>query len=310
MAVRAAPSVTPGTRASPSTALTVDEYPVVSKDVDSPTRLEYRRRIDPMALEKRKQWREVAPQERMARMNEVLDRFGYMLSSTEQPGCPICVSFRLSSQGAPVVSDISHFWPPATSGDGSDFAMLVESRQGKSFVVRKSGVSPWNPMEHAFTAPAMLGTDLLTLDQPHPGKCEVRKGDEVIYSFVPPPQMVDNPIKGLWAWRGSWVLEVDGTVLVDGKSLNKEKGYDEVFGWRLIKGEPFYFFRKGSAIGVSYAGQILPYSYDEVIHYRCCEPAAFNVGGNDTMVWFHALRGGTYYYVEMGRYEGAAGGGG
>ena len=98
------------------------------------------------------------------------------------------------------------------------------------------------------------------------------------------------------------MLEVDGTVLIDGLNLNEENGYDEVFGWRLIDGDPFYFFRKGKTIGVSYAGQTLPYSYDEVIHYQCCEPAAFNVGGNDTMVWFHALRGETYYYVEMGRY--------
>src|SRR5512133_1863486 len=85
-------------------------------------------------------------------------------------------------------------------------------------------------------------------------------------------------------------------------------GEDEVFGWRLIKGEPFYFFRRSDTTGVSYSGQILPHKYDDVIHYRCCEPAAFNVQGNEDMVWFHALRGGTYYYVEMGLYEAPAGG--
>ena len=35
----------------------------------------------------------------------------------------------------------------------------------------------------------------------------------------------------------------------------------------------------------------------------CCEPAAFNVAGNETMVWFHALRDGVWYYVEMGVYR-------
>jgi hypothetical protein len=29
----------------------------------------------------------------------------------------------------------------------------------------------------------------------------------------------------------------------------------------------------------------------------------FNVGANDDMVWFHALRGGMWYYVEMGVYQ-------
>ena len=32
--------------------------------------------------------------------------------------------------------------------------------------------------------------------------------------------------------------------------------------------------------------------YDQVIHYRCCEPAAFNVGNNEEVqqVSFHTLR--------------------
>lgn len=36
---------------------------------------------------------------------------------------------------------------------------------------------------------------------------------------------------------------------------------------------------------------------------RCCEPAAFNVAGSETMVWFHALRDGVWYYVEIGVYK-------
>jgi len=47
----------------------------------------------------------------------------------------------------------------------------------------------------------------------------------------------------------------------------------------------------------------LPYQYDEVVHYDCCEAAAFNVAGNERMVWFHALRDGIWYYVEMGVYQ-------
>ncbi|MGI5837435.1 MAG: hypothetical protein ACOX87_13235, partial [Chloroflexota bacterium] len=205
------PTASHGNQPSATTTLTVEEYPIVSKDVDTPTHLEYRQRISPMVLEKRKQWREVAPQELMVRANQALDSFGYKLSPTEQPGCPICVSFRLYRQGNLVVSNVEHFRLPIVAEDGSDFAMLVEDRQG-SFVVRKDEVITWKPDEHAFTAPALLGNDLLTLVQPQPDKCEVRKGDEVLYSFTPPPQVVDNPIKGLWAWQRRWVLEVDGTV--------------------------------------------------------------------------------------------------
>ena len=55
-------------------------------------------------------------------------------------------------------------------------------------------------------------------------------------------------------------------------------------------------------MGISYDGEVLPVNYDEVIHYRCCEPAAFNVGGSEQMVWFYARRDGAWYYVELGKY--------
>jgi hypothetical protein len=39
------------------------------------------------------------------------------------------------------------------------------------------------------------------------------------------------------------------------------------------------------------------------VHNRCCEPGAFNAAGNESMVWFYALWDGTWYYVEIGKYE-------
>jgi hypothetical protein len=90
---------------------------------------------------------------------------------------------------------------------------------------------------------------------------------------------------------------------VDGKSLNQELGYDEVFNWRTLDGQPFYFFKKDSRIGVHYAGKDLPYEYDEVMHYNCCEPAAFNPHNLPSMVVFHGLRDGMWYYVETGVYD-------
>jgi hypothetical protein len=87
--------------------------------------------------------------------------------------------------------------------------------------------------------------------------------------------------------------------------LNKSLGYSEIFGWHLVAGQPFYFFAKSGngRIGVSYAGSVMPYSYEKIPHYQCCEPAAFNPGINEHMVWFYGLKEGMWYYVEMGVYE-------
>jgi len=76
-----------------------------------------------------------------------------------------------------------------------------------------------------------------------------------------------------------------------------------------LHGEPFYFFAPaasspGGRIAMSYAGQeVVPYVYDEVVHYQCCEPSMFNLSGNETMVWFYGLRDGMWYYVEAGVYD-------
>jgi hypothetical protein len=131
----------------------------------------------------------------------------------------------------------------------------------------------------------------------------VYSSGRAVYAMTVPWPWVDEPVKGFWSWRGHWILEAEERVIVDGQSLNRALGYDAIFYWRLVQDRPFFFFHDGDTYGVSYDGQVLPYRYDGVVHYMCCEPATFNAAGNETMVWFHALRDGTWYYVEMGVYE-------
>jgi len=142
-------------------------------------------------------------------------------------------------------------------------------------------------------------------DQSTRGSCvqEACKPLQILFSFQISGPRPDNPVKGMWSWEGRWVLEVGGQVFIDGTSLSQPAGYQSVFGWRLLAGRPLYFFEDEDGIGVSYSGQVLPYTYDEVVHDRCCEPAAFNVSGNAHMVWFHGLRDGLWHYVEIGVYE-------
>ncbi len=186
---------------------------------------------------------------------------------------------------------------------GDDFALLLEDLKG-DHLLRRAGLEDWGASVNHFAPPVLAGDDLVTVDRaPTSERYSVRRAGKTVYTFNEQGPHVDIPVKGLWSWNGHWVLEVDGQVMVDGKSLNQELGYDEIFNWRLLQGQPFYFFKKGNRIGVSYAGQALPQQYEEVIHYRCCEPAAFNPGNNEWMVWFHALRDGTWHYVEMGVYE-------
>ena len=123
----------------------------------------------------------------------------------------------------------------------------------------------------------------------------------MLYTCTTTEATVDTPIKGLWSWAGHWVLEVRGDVILDGVSLCEKNGYDEIFGWQLLAGQPLYFFETEGTVHISYAGEVLPYAYDEVWHYWCCEASIFNVQSNDSMVWFHASKGWLMALCRNGR---------
>lgn len=107
-----------------------------------------------------------------------------------------------------------------------------------------------------------------------------------------------HPLRGLSVWDGRWVLEVDDRLIVDGENLGETQGWDAAYGFHLIGGQPFYFFEQDGKVSISDAGQTLPYVYDEVFHNMCCEAAIHNVEAHDDVLWFHALRDGTWYFVE------------
>lgn len=145
-------------------------------------------------------------------------------------------------------------------------------------------------------------------------------GEEAIYSI---DLGVSSPVKslqGLWTYNDHWVLEVahvsgqndpqdgeesavSGQIIRDGVSLNEENGYEESFGFQLISGRPFYFFREDGQIGFSYAGQQVRLGYSQIPHYGCCSGAELNPVSAKNMVAFFARRSGKWYYVEIGAVE-------
>jgi hypothetical protein len=126
-------------------------------------------------------------------------------------------------------------------------------------------------------------------------------------------------LRGLWTYSEHWVLEVahvsltpvsnetplqpSGEIFLDGKSLNNRNGYDQTFGFQLMKGKPFYFFQQNGKIGVSYDGDETDLDYDQIPHYQCCSEAELNPKASPGMVSFFAVRQGTWYYVEIGDFE-------
>jgi hypothetical protein len=280
--------------------LTVEEYPIVEASIDSPDHFEFRERIPSEVFEKRAAWREVRLDRMLDRNNALLEPFGYSLKA--RSGSDVNL-FELYHGEDLIQEDVSYFWPVSTNPSGSDFALVLEVWNEGYRLARLEGLSDWDMSASLFIPPVFYGEDLLSIRwDGQRSQVQLWQGEHEVYEFAS-LFMVDMPVKGLSTWQGDWILEVDGFVIQDGENLNERLGYEDIFGWQLLNGNPFYYFRKGPWVGISYNGQVLPQIYNEIVHYRCCEPAMFNNGGNQDMVWFYGLRDGTWYYVEIGSYD-------
>ncbi|MCB2213940.1 hypothetical protein KQH50_00955 [bacterium] len=123
---------------------------------------------------------------------------------------------------------------------------------------------------------------------------------------------------GLWLDGDAWVLEIGyvtmtleddsdylqsrGIVYRDGVNLNDLYGFDEIFGYQILAGKPFFFYKLDGKIHLSYDGQDLPVWYDNVWHHYCCSAGALNPTQAPNWVGFWGERDGIQYYTEIGKY--------
>lgn len=137
------------------------------------------------------------------------------------------------------------------------------------------------------------------------------QGDEVIFSVdagLPSPSL---PLQGLWSTLDHWVLEIyyidessgQGQVFKDGDFLNHSLNYQDVFGFQLLAGKPFYFFQREDGLGYSYDGEETSLPYEHILHYGCCSAASLNPIPAENMVAFFALIGDDWFYIELGVFE-------
>ena len=127
-----------------------------------------------------------------------------------------------------------------------------------------------------------------------------------------------GPVMGVWVSGEHWYMEMYhveveyetdgnifrgttlGEIFRSGESLSELYDYDETFGFQILAGEPFYFFKKDGEVGLNYAGEEVLLGFDEVAHHHCCGFTIYNPLHYEDMVAFFASKGGIRYYVEAG----------
>lgn len=171
-------------------------------------------------------------------------------------------------------------------------------------------------VEGRFSLRTALGSDTLTATLNYDtsgaaGWVTVSRNDTEIYRIDVGMGSPITPLRGLWVYDGHWFLEtayitaesIVGQLTRDGELLNASQGNSDVFGYQLLHGRPFYFFRRDARLGFFYNGHEVLAGYDEIPRYGCCSASEVNARQAQNMVAFFARRNQTWYYVEIGVFD-------
>jgi hypothetical protein len=180
------------------------------------------------------------------------------------------------------------------------------------FCVRSQGQGPMvTACEFATEAADGLGS--LTID--------MMVDDEVVFTAEAGDASPISPLRGVWSFDEDWVLEfahITVTIDEDENTANSDaKGQlvwmgilvnetlltDEIFGFQLMNGKPFYFFDKDGEIGIVFDEIVTPLGFEAVPHYGCCSAGMLNPRQAQNMVAFFAERDARWYYVEIGIFD-------
>jgi hypothetical protein len=290
--------------------LVVDEQPIVAAGVDGPGHLEYTDRLGTQILARIDELRTRAAGQALDRANAALAPFGYRLAvHFDQEWNRTFYDLYRQDEAEPLLPGLSHVGPVSVNASGTDFVLTAENAPNVFplyLEVRANSVEPWDADPSAYLPPAYVGDALarVTFTGFPTLTYQVALDGQAIYTGTATALGAYMPLRAFTAWDGHWLLEVDDHLVLDGQVLGQDLGYDAAFGFALIRGQPFYFYQQAGQVHISYGGETLPNTYDQVFHNQCCEASVHNVEVLGDAVLFHALRDDTWYFVEAGAGDG------
>jgi hypothetical protein len=285
-------------------ALTIREWPVAAAKVMGPGRFEYNDLLGDEILARIQALRTCAAERSLAQTNAALAPFGYRLESRfNSERNRTLYDVHREGESEPLLAGLESIWPVSVNASGTDFVLVAENAPGARplhVLVRNDQVEPWDPGPSAYLTPGYVGDSLarITATEFTTITYQVILGAQPVYTGTAVSVGAYMPLRSFTTWDDHWVLEVDDHLIMDGQDIGQALGYDAAFGFARIGAQSFYFFEQDGLVRISYGGQVLPNAYETVFHNHCCEAAIHNLEAGPDAVWFHALREGTWYFVE------------
>lgn len=228
-----------------------------------------------------------------------LEELGYELRTVyTAEGLPY--NLQLYRDGRLLFDRVTHVFGVYTFLTEADpiVAFIIEIDTGQerqNYLIQNDAVSLFGGYAIKEYPPVLHQGELLWA-RTYADRTEVKKSSGQVIFTIPSNWMHHQ---SFLSWNGHWILEADDNVVVDGEILNEKLGFEKVFNWGLVNDKPTYFFRKGTKIGISHDGQIIPIHYQNVAHNLCCSPAQNNPSMSNNIVHFFGERDGVWYYVEI-----------
>ena len=291
--------------------LAIRESPVVAAEVIGPGRFEYEDQLGSEVRARMQDLRDRSAARSLARTNAALAPFGYRLESQFDPernGTFYDVYHE--GKDKPLLAGLASIWPVSVNASSTEFVLVAEDVPGAQppyVLVRNGQVEAWDPEPGGLLPPAYVGDALARITttgfptityQVELGDQAVQNSTAVVYTGTAVAVGAYMPLRSFTTWDGHWALEVDDHLIIDGQDIGQALRYDAAFGFTRIGEQPFYFFERDGQVRISYGDQVLPNAYETVFHNQCCEASIHNVAAGPDAVWFHALREGTWYFVE------------
>jgi hypothetical protein len=284
--------------------LAIRESPVAAAEVMGPGRFEYNDLLGDEILARVQNLRTRTAGRSLAQANDALAPFGYRLESRSDPKRNK-TSYLVYREGEdePLLADLASIWRVSVNASGTEFVLVAENAPGARppcMLVRNGQAEAWDPRPNGLLPPAYVGDTLARITATGLTTIiyQVSLGAQPVYTGTAVGIGAYMPLRSFTTWDDHWVLEVDDHLIMDGQDIGQALGYDAAFGFARIGAQSFYFFEQDGLVRISYGDQVLPNAYETVFHNHCCEAAIHNVEAGPDAVWFHALREGTWYFVE------------